>query len=79
MRHQVLLGFPFDLNQSLTFPGLSQLNEVCTYLGHLCFDMSIFFELFVGRHRRCRLVNEVEGQARSHQMSTRDHREGVPS
>ena len=51
---------PFDLNQSLTFLGLSQLDGVCTYLGHLCFDMSLFFELFVCRHKRGKLVNWAE-------------------
>ena len=42
----------FDLNQSLLFLGLSQLDGFFTLLGCLCFDMLIFFELFVGRRRR---------------------------
>ena len=53
------LGLPFNLNQSLSFPGLLQLGGACTPLYRLCFDMPLFFELapffhelFVGRHRR---------------------------
>ena len=42
---------PFDLNQSLTFLGLFQLNGAFTFLGHLYFDMPFVSELFVGRHR----------------------------
>ena len=42
-------GLPFDLNQSLTFLGLLQLDGACTSLGRLYFDMPILFELFVGR------------------------------
>ena len=30
-------GLPFDLNQSLSFPGLFQLGGTCTLLGRLCF------------------------------------------
>ena len=40
-------GLPFDLNQSLSFPGLFQLGEACTPLGHLCFNMHLFSEIFV--------------------------------
>ena len=29
------LGLPFDLNQSLPFPGLSQLDGGCSFLGRL--------------------------------------------
>ena len=43
---------PFDLNQSLSFPGLFQLNEVYTSLVCLYFDKPLLFKLFVGRHRR---------------------------
>ena len=43
---------PFDLNQSLMFPVLFQLDEACTSLGHLYFDMPLLSELFIGRHRR---------------------------
>ena len=58
------LRIPFDLNQTLSFPGLFHLSGACTPLGHLCFDMPLiskffmrfdmpfFFEIFVGRHRR---------------------------
>ena len=42
---------PFDLNQSLTFPGLFQLDGDCTSQGRLYFDLPLLFELFVGRHR----------------------------
>ena len=63
---------PFDLNQSLSFPSLFHLDGACTPLGHLCFDMPLFSEIFVcfdmpffseifiGRHRRGRLVSWVE-------------------
>ena len=53
-------GLPFDLNRSLTFPGLFQLDGSCTSLGSLYFDLPIFFKVFVGRHRRGRLVSWVE-------------------
>ena len=33
------LGPPFDLNQSLTFSGLSHLDGACSFLSHLCFDI----------------------------------------
>ena len=39
----------FDLNQSLTFPGLFKLDGACTSLGCLYFDMPILSELFLGR------------------------------
>ena len=42
---------PFDLNQSLMFPGLFQLDGACISLGRLYFDMSLLFDAFVGRHR----------------------------
>ena len=48
---------PFDLNQSLTFPGLFQLDRAYTSLGRLYFDMPLMFELFVGRRRRGQLVS----------------------
>ena len=51
---------PFDLNQSLTFPSLFQLDGACTYLGCLYSDMHILSKFFVGRHRRGRLVSWVE-------------------
>ena len=54
------LGIPFDLNQYLTFPGLSQLDGVCSFLSHLYFDMPLLFRPFVGRCRRGRLVSWVE-------------------
>ena len=53
-------GLPFDLNQSLMFPSLFQLDGACTSLGRLYFDMPFLSELFVGRHRRGRLVSWVE-------------------
>ena len=37
------LGLPFDLNQSLTFPSLSQLNGACSFLDRPHFDMPFFF------------------------------------
>ena len=52
--------FPFDLNQSLTFPGLFHLDGACTSLGRLYFDLLILFELFVGRNRRGQLVSWVK-------------------
>ena len=42
---------PFNLNQSLTFPGLFQLDGDCTSLCRLYFDMPLLSELFVGRHK----------------------------
>ena len=54
------LGLPFDLNRSLTFLGLFQLDGACTSLGRLYFDMPLFSEPFVGRSRRGRLVSWVE-------------------
>ena len=33
------LGLPFYLNQSLSFPSLSQLDEACIPLGRTCFDI----------------------------------------
>ena len=39
------LRLPFDLNQSLTFPGLSHLNGACSYLDFPHFHMPIFFGL----------------------------------
>ena len=53
-------GLPFDLNQSLSFPGLFQLKGACTLLGRLYFDMPINSELFIGKHRRGLLVSWVE-------------------
>ena len=40
------LGLPFDLDQSLSFPGLSQLDKACSFLDHPYFDMSLFFGLY---------------------------------
>ena len=54
---------PFDMNQSFSFPGVFQLGRACTLLGCLCFDMPIFSEIFVGRHRRGRLVSWVENSS----------------
>ena len=31
------LGLPFDLNQSLSFPGLFQVGRTCAPLSRLCF------------------------------------------
>ena len=53
-------GLPFDLNQSLSFPGLFQLDGACTSLGRLCFDMPFLIEICAGRHKRGRLVSWVE-------------------
>ena len=39
------LGLAFDLNQSLTFPGLSELDGACSFLDRPHFDMPIFFGL----------------------------------
>ena len=39
------LRLPFDLNQSLTFPGLSQLNGAYSFLDHPHSDMPLFFRL----------------------------------
>ena len=66
------LGLPFDLNQSLSFPGLFHLGGAYTPLSRMCFDMPLFSEnfvcfdmpffseIFVGRHMRGRLVTWVE-------------------
>ena len=54
------LGLPFDLNQTLLFPVLFQLDGACTSLGGLCFDMPLLIELFAGRHKLGRLVSWVE-------------------
>ena len=51
---------PFDLNQSLTFPGLFQLDGACTSLSRLYSYMSFLSELFIGRRRQGRLVSWVE-------------------
>ena len=64
-------GLPFDLNQSLSFPGLFQLGGTYTPLVYgfdtplfsgifVCFDMPFFSEIFVGKCRRGRLVSWVE-------------------
>ena len=53
-------GLPFDLDQSLMFPGLFQLDGACTSLGYLYFDLPILFELFVGRHKGGRSVSWVK-------------------
>ena len=62
----------FDFNQSLSFPDLFHLGGACTPLGKLCFNMSLFSEIFVrfemplfseifvGRRKRSRLVSWVE-------------------
>ena len=72
------LGLPFDQNQSLSFPGLFHLGGACTPLGRLCFDVPLFYEIFmcfdvaffskifVGRHRRGRLVSLVEKASLDH-------------
>ena len=54
------LGLLFDMNQSLSFPCLSQVDGSCIPLGRLCFDMPLFSEIFVGKHRWGRLVSWVE-------------------
>ena len=54
------LGLQFDLNQTLLFPGLFQLDGACTSLGGLCFDMPLLIERFAGRHKLGRLVSWVE-------------------
>ena len=51
------LGLPFDLNQSLSFPGLFHLGGACTPLSRLCFDTPFVYEIFVGRYKRGRLVS----------------------
>ena len=51
------LGLPFDLNQSLSFPGLFHLGGACNPLGRMCFDMPFVYDIFVGRHKRGRLVS----------------------
>ena len=33
---------PFDLNQTLSFPGLFHLGGACTPLSRLCFDIPFF-------------------------------------
>ena len=55
---------PFDLNQSLSFPGLFQVGGTCTPLSRLCFlhapnlwnfacfDMLFFSEIFIGKRRQ---------------------------
>ena len=65
-------GLPFDLNQSLLFASLFQLGGACTPLSRLrfdmplffeifvCFNMSLFSEIFVDKRRRGRLVSWVE-------------------
>ena len=53
-------GLLFELNQSLMFPSLFQLNGAFTSLGRLYFDMPLLYELFVGRHRQGLLVSWVE-------------------
>ena len=40
------LGLPFDLNKSLTFPGLFHLDGTYTSLGHLYSDMPFLYEIF---------------------------------
>ena len=60
------LGLPFDLNKSLMFLGLFQLDGACTSLGCLYFDMALLFELFVGRRRQGRLVSWVEKDRLGH-------------
>ena len=51
---------PFNLNQSLSFPGLFQLNGPYRCLGHPYSDIDFLFGLFVGMCRRGRLVSWVE-------------------
>ena len=46
------LGLPFDLNQSLKFLGLSQLDGACSFLGRLYFDIPFLSRLFVGKFRQ---------------------------
>ena len=41
-------GLPFNLNQSLSFPGLYQLGRARTLRVHMCFDLPLFSELSVG-------------------------------
>ena len=40
------LGIPFDMNQSLSFLGLSQLVGACSFLGCPYFDAPLLFGLF---------------------------------
>ena len=55
------LGLPFNLNQSLSFPSLSPLDGVCSFLRRRpYFDMPPIFGLFIGKHGRGRLVSWVE-------------------
>ena len=44
------LGLPFDLNQSIRFLGLSQLDRACSFLDHPHSDMPFFLD-FVGKCR----------------------------
>ena len=53
-------GLPFDLNQSLTFLGLFQLDGACTSLSCLYLDLLFLFELFIGRHKRGWLISLVD-------------------
>ena len=58
----VSLGLPFNLNQSLTFPDLSQLDRACSLLDcpHSNMPHFFFFLDFVGKRRRGLLVRWVE-------------------
>ena len=54
------LRLPFDMNHSFSFPSLFHLGGARTSLSRLCFDMPLFSELFVGRHKQGWLVSWVE-------------------
>ena len=53
------LGLPFDLNQSLVFPGWSRLDGAYSFPCSLYFDMPLLVGLFIGKQRRGRLVSWV--------------------
>ena len=40
------LKLPFDLNQSFTFPALSQLDRACSFLDFLYSDMTLLFGFY---------------------------------
>ena len=57
---------PFNLNQSHSFLYLFQLGGACTLRGSLCFDIPLFYGIFLGRHRRGMLVSCMEKASLDH-------------
>ena len=53
------LGLSFELNQSLTFPSLSQLDGARSFQDRPYSDVALFSD-FAGKHRRGQLVRWVE-------------------